>query len=245
MLAFYAGDVRSQSPIVALTSGYLSSSSGVAPYTTTPAPNSGTFSGCPTTNYSYSYSNGTSNILKLTGITTNGKSYSLANRPAVLKLRRVNNAGVTGQRSIVWLESTVAPTACPFSGRFDFKSPYTDVMETFLNNSIINQGTDNIFTNSSNSDGNNNNIERVDLIFPGGISSTSATDAGFALFDRGNNNAHDPFRIAAITSLDVNGDPASYGIVKTCVGGNGTNNGSYGHTSLANGNQNLLVYVMR
>ena len=239
------GDAKSQSPIVALTSGYLSSSTGVAPYTATPAPNSGTFAGCPTTNYSYSYSNGTSNILKLTGITTNGKSYSLANRPAVLKLRRVNNAGVTGQRSIVWLESTLAPTACPFSGRFDFKSPYTDVMETFLNNSIINQGTDNIFTNASNNDGNNNNIERVDLIFPGGISSTSAVDAGFALFDRGNNNAHDPFRIAAITSLDINGDPASYGIVKTCVGGNGTNNGSYGHPSLANGNQNLLVYVMR
>src|SRR5689334_24595093 len=117
ILAMRVIDVKSQSPIVALTSGYLSGNTGVAPYTATPAPNSGTFSGCPNTNYNYSYSNGTSNILKLTGITTNGKSYSLANRPAVLKLRRVNNAGVTGQRSIVWLESTVAPTACPFSGR--------------------------------------------------------------------------------------------------------------------------------
>lgn len=87
ILAIYAGHVKSQTPIVALTSGYLSSNTGVAPYTATPAPNSGTFAGCPTTNYSYSYSNGTSNILKLTGITTNGKSYSLANRPAVLKLR--------------------------------------------------------------------------------------------------------------------------------------------------------------
>ena len=245
LLAISVADLKSQSPIVALTSGYLASGASVAPYKATPAPNSGTFAGCPNTNYNYSYSNGTSNILKLTGITTNGKSYSLANRPAVLKLRRVNNAGVTGQRSIVWLESITAPTACPFSGRFDFKSAYQDVMETFLNNSIINQGTDNIFTNASNSDGNNNNIERVDLIFPGGISSISATDAGFALFDRGNNNAHDPFKIAAITSLDVNGNPASFGAVKICVGGNGTNNGSYGHPSLANGNQNLLVYVMR
>src|SRR4051812_11432807 len=145
--------VKSQSPIVAITSGYMSSSTAVLPYTATPAPNSGTFTGCPNTLYNYSYSNGASNALKLTGITTNGKSYSLANRPAVLKLRRVDNANVTGQRSIIFLESIVAPTACPFSGRFDFKSAYQDVMETFLNNSIINQGTDNIFTNSSNSDG--------------------------------------------------------------------------------------------
>jgi hypothetical protein len=238
-------EVKSQSPIVAITSGYMSSSTGILPYSATPAPNSGTFTGCPNTLYNYSYSNGTSNALRLTGITTNGKNYSLANRPAVLKLRRVNNANVTGQRSIVFLESTVAPAACPFSGRFDFKSAYQDVMETFLNNSILNQGTDNIFTNSSNSDGNNNNIERVDLIYPAGVASSSATDAGFALFDRGNINAHDPFRIAAITSLDANGNPASYGAVKTCVGGNGVNNGSYGHPTIANGNHDLLVYVLR
>ncbi|HEU0065352.1 MAG TPA: T9SS type A sorting domain-containing protein, partial [Flavisolibacter sp.] len=32
---------------------------------------------------------------------------------------------------------------------------------------------------------------------------------------------------------------------KTCVGGNGVNNGSYGHPTIANGNQNFLVYVLR
>src|SRR2546423_7954653 len=157
-----------QSPVVAFTSGYLTTSSAVGPYTNTPAPNSGTFSPCTSTVYNYSYSNGTNNTLKITGITTNGKSYSVAPATAYIRLRRVNNAGVTGKRSIIFLESTTGPTSgCPTSGRFDFKSAYQDVMEVFLNNTIINQGTDNIFTNVGNGDGNNNNIERMDFIVPG------------------------------------------------------------------------------
>jgi hypothetical protein len=118
-------------------------------------------------------------------------------------------------------------------------------MENFLNNNYINQGTDNIFTNAGNGDGNNNNIERVDILFPAGLSSANSTEAGFAIFDRGNNNSHDGFRIAAITSLDANGDPASFGPVKTSVRGNGSNNGSWGHPSIANGNKSMSFYVMR
>ncbi len=111
---------------------------------------------------------------------------------------------------------------------------------------ILNQGTDNVFTNASNGDGNNNNIERVDVLFPSGLNTTSPAQAGFAIFDRGNNFQHDPFRIAAITSMDAQGNPTSFGAVKTCVGGNGSNsNGSWGHPSQANGNKQLASYVLR
>lgn len=246
-LVLLSSQLFAQSPVVALSATYVSTSTSVSSYVNTPAPNSNSFTSCSSTNYTYTYNNGSSNALKLLNITVGAKNFFISNTtPATIKLRRVNNVNVTGQRSIIFLESTVSPTSnCPSSNRFDFKSPYNDVMENFLNNNYINQGTDNIFTNASNSDGNNNDIERVDVIFSSGLMASSTTDAGFAIFDRGNNNAHDPFRIAAITSLDVNGDPASFGAVKTCVGGNGSNNGSWGHPSIANGNVNLAVYVMR
>jgi hypothetical protein len=85
----------------------------------------------------------------------------------------------------------------------------------------------------------------VDVIFPSGLSSSSAADAGFGVFDRGTNNNHDGFRIAAIANLDVNGDPSAFGTIKTCVKGNGSGNGSWGHPSTTNGNKTIAEYVLR
>ncbi len=242
VLSFY---VWSQHPVMAFSTTYTATTSSILSYTNTPAPSSGTFSGCASTSYNYSFNNGTTNALRLLNITANSRNYFIANAAATIKLRRVNNTSVTGDRNIIFLESTTSVSGCATPREFNFKSPYRDAMESFLNNNYINQGTDNVFTNASNGDGNNNNIERVDVIFPSGLSSSNTQEAGFALFDRGNNNNHDGFRIAAITSLDVAGDPAGFGSLITCVRGNGANNGSWGHPSLANGNINLSVYVMR
>lgn len=238
---------NAQAPVEALFTTYKNTAAGAKAYTATPAPNSGTFNGCAKDASSYSFKNGTKNGLLLTDITVNGFNYMLTNSaPATIKLRRVNNAAVTGNRHIIFLESVTAPaTGCPGNKQYRLKSPYLDDMELFLNNNYVNQGTDNIFTNAGNGDGNNNNIERVDVVFSNGVSSSIATQAGFALFDRGINNAHDPFRIAAITAINTNGDPIAFGPVRTCVGGNGSNNGSWGHPSHPNGNQDLSVYVMR
>jgi hypothetical protein len=239
--------VAGQSPITTFSPSYVAASGSVNNYSQLPAAGSNSFGGCSATFYTYTFGNGTFNQLKLSGFTANAKSFIMsAGGPAVIKLRRVDNSNVTGSRSIVFLESVSSPTTtCPSSGTMDFKPPYNDVMESFLNNNTLNQGTDNIFTNAGNGDGNINNIERVDVIFPSGLKTASITDAGFAILDRGNNNNHDPFRIAAITSLDGSGNPASFGAVKTCTAGNGSINGSWGHPSLANGNKNLSVYVLR
>ncbi|WP_431216687.1 hypothetical protein ACQ86N_20205 [Puia sp. P3] len=163
-----------------------------------------------------------------------------------VRLRRVDNAAVTGSRNIVYMETTaLSAIACPLGIPLAFKPSYVDSMELLLAGGAINQGTDNLFTNASNGDGNNNNIERVDVIFSGGLSTSSPPQAGFAIFDRGANNQHDPFRIVAITSLDANGDPDGFGAVKTCTGGNGSNNGSWGHPSTAQGNKQFACYVLR
>lgn len=237
---------RSQSPVQQFQANYVTASSYLNSYTD--LPNSpGTFSACVTTPYSYTWSNGSANQLKLASFTANSKTYIVAGVTNVqVKLRRINNSTVTGQRTILYSESTAASAvACPTPRTLNFKAPYNHDMASFLNNNVLNHGTDNLFTNSGNSDGNINNIERVDVLFPSGVSSSLAADAGFVLCDRGGNNGHDGFRMAAILSLDGSGNPASFGAAKTCIAGNGTNNGSWGHPSTANGNRQLAAYVLR
>ncbi len=237
---------RAQSPIQQFFANYISVPSGGSSYTAFPT-SPGTFSLCTGVNYTYTWNNGVANQLKLTSFTANSKSFVVStNATVVVKLRRVNNAVVTGNRSILYSESTLlSALACLITGQLDFKAPYNHDMAAFLNNNVLNHGTDNIFTNASNGDGNNNNIERVDVIFPTGIASALPTDAGFILCERGNINAHDGFRIAAILGINGSNDPVSFGAVKTCIAGNGSNNGSWGHPSLLNGNRLLAAYVLR
>lgn len=245
LIACLCTHLHAQSPIGVFTAGYVSGTTTVNSYSATPAPGSSSFNACASTNYTYTFNNGTSNNLRLTGIVTNSRNYFISSSNGTVKLRRVNNSNVTGNRSIVFLESTTSPTnSCP-GGSFNFKSPYNDNLEEFLTLNCINQGTDNLFTNAGNGDGNMNNIERVDVIFEEGLATSSPEDAGFAILDRGNNNGHDGFRIAAILSLDANGNPDAFGAVRTCVGGNGSNNGDWGHPSTANGNLTIAGYVLR
>ncbi|HEV7781391.1 MAG TPA: hypothetical protein VGO58_08995 [Chitinophagaceae bacterium] len=239
--------VAAQSPVVQFMANYITAASPVNSYTAFPT-SPGTFSLCNTNNYTYTWSNGTSNQLKLASFTANSKTYIISGTPGVLvKLRRVNNLNVTGNRNILYSESTFATaTSCVSAPRqLDFKVPYSDEMTTFLNNNVLNHGTDNIFTNAGNGDGNNNNIERVDVVFTTGISSALPSDMGFILCERGNNNAHDGFRIAAILSKNAGNDPTSFGAVRNCTAGNGTSNGSWGHPSIANGNKQLAAYILR
>ena len=247
LLLGHSDNLTAQSPVTSFSASYQSASGAISQYTASPF-SQGTFSGCSGTPYTYTFCNGTSNQYKLTSFNANGNSYVVAPASAsVVKLRRVNNAQVTGNRNIVYMESTAATAAaCPSAAILNFKPPYVDVMEDVLAAGMLNQGIDNIFTNASNGDGNNNNVERVDVIFSSGLNTSIPSQAGFAIFDRGNNNQHDAFRIAAITNLDASGNPAGFGPVKTCTAGNGSNNnGSWGHPSTANGNKQLACYVMR
>lgn len=236
-----------QSPITSFSASYVTTLSTLDSYTALPA-SQGTFSGCSSTTYQYTFSNGISNQYKLNSFNANGLSYLVAPAAAAtVKLRRVDNTNATGNRTIVYMETALSSaTACITPAILSFKPPYLDAMETVLNAGMLNQGTDNIFTNAGNGDGNNNNVERVDILFPSGLNTANPSQAGFAIFDRGNNYQHDPFRIVAITSVDANGDPASFGAVKVCSGGNGSsNNGSWGHPSTGNGNMQFAAYVMR
>ena len=235
-----------QSPVQQFIANYISQSSSISSNTSYPT-NPGSFSSCSANLYTYSWSNGTDNMLEISSFNVNSKTLIVADLDSpVVKLRRVNNAVVAGIRNIQYSESLLSSVAaCPVPRQLDFKAPYNDDMTVFLNNRVLNQGTDNLFTNTGNNDGNNNNIERVDVVFKNGISASIANEAGFLFCERGNNFSHDGFRIAPILSLNTSNDPAIFGPVKTCVKGNGINNGSWGHPALIDGNKLLAVYVMR
>jgi len=247
LLYFYTGPLKAQSPITSFSAGYEINASSVNSYTARPAAGSSAFGSCSAISYTYTFSNGASNQYKLNSFNANGSAYLVAPAASsIVKLRRVNNTQVTGTRNIIYMETTASSaTGCPSPAALNFKPPYIDTMENLLAAGMLNQGTDNIFTNTGNGDGNNNNIERVDVIFPGGLNTASPTQAGFAILDRGGNNQHDPFRIVAITSLDAQGNPNGFGSLKTCIGGNGSNNGNWGHPTTANGNKQLACFVMR
>jgi len=131
-----------------------------------------------------------------------------------VKLRRVNNATSYGRKSLVWMESS------EIAGVYNIFPPYTDSMEVFFNGRTINKGTDNLFGNRDDDLGNNNNIERVDWVITSGVVTSKPSESGFPVFERGADDVHDPFCIAAILALDANGNPVQYGQVLRVGSGN-------------------------
>ena len=169
--------------------------------TTTTAPSTYTYSnGGNTYNWGVSPNN---SVVTLTGFTAGGVAYTYAAAlTGSVKLKRVNNASVTGNFTLVWAETVTNGTI------FNMVPNYQNDMETFFTNRIYNKGTDNFFDNTSS---NSNNIERMDWILSNSFSTPIPGQFGFAIFERGAVGAHDPFCIAAITSLDGSGNPATYG----------------------------------
>jgi hypothetical protein len=137
------------------------------------------------------------------GFTAGGVNYTYASTlTGNVRLRRVDNAGTSGNFSLVWAEVVNSGST------YNMFPAYQNDMEQFFNNRIYNKGSDNFFDNTSS---NSNNIERMDWILNSSYSTTNPAQVGFAVFERGAAGAHDPFCIAAITSLDGMGNPATYG----------------------------------
>ncbi len=155
----------------------------------------------------YNWAVGANNIQKrILGFSSPTANFSYSNAlNGIVKMRRINNAVTTGDFTLVWSEGTI--TATPFNMQANMPAN----MEVYFDDNIFNKGTDNLFDNTST---NSNNIERLDWILSGGYSTTKITKIGFAVFERGVDNNHDAFAIAAITGLDAMGNPNNYGTLK-------------------------------
>ena len=139
-------------------------------------------------------------------IIAGGTCVSRAPIAHTVKIRRVNNAMVTGNTSVLWMEgdSVVGP-----GKKINVRAIYEESMEVAFSAGFYNWGTDNMFDNAV-AGTNNNNIERFDVIIPSGYTIVNKDEEGFALYERGANGTHDPVKVAGISGLDGAGDPNAY-----------------------------------
>jgi hypothetical protein len=158
---------------------------------------------------------GSANYQQVDSVVANGRTFVYQSATPVVQFRRVDNTSVTGKRVSLWYQRLAANNnlgstsgGSGSGGTAQFVPDYTDVQETLFAGRTFNIGIDNVFQNATTT--NNNNIERVDVVFPGGIKAADVTKAGFAVFDRGSDGTNDPFVIAAISGIDGSGNPTSY-----------------------------------
>ncbi|TDW99371.1 T9SS type A sorting domain-containing protein [Dinghuibacter silviterrae] len=200
--------LRAQSPVTAIfthaiNAGTATSYTGRGASGNSPSGFTGDF-------YTYHFGTNvatTNNNDVLDSFTVAGSHYKYLTAPLSVVFRRVNNANVTGLRKSLWFYANGA-AAINNGGTFALYPDYDDSLERVFTERFFDVGIDNVFQNANTT--NNNNIERMDVIFPGGVSATDVTKAGFVVFDRGSDPTHDPFWIAAIKTLDGSGNPSAY-----------------------------------
>jgi hypothetical protein len=172
--------------------------------------------------------------LSVSQVIAAGQAWNL-DSGGTFKLRR-NTTATTPLRSLAWYMEGNARTGLPSNYNYNLLGGYDPNMESLLGGNNLLVGTDNIFTNTGNGTGNHNTIERVDVLFPGGI--TVDSTLAFTFYDRGTVNNHDSLSVAAITSLGlVNGDPQAPTDYGSRVGVTAANYGSANliNASLAGG----------
>lgn len=188
----------------------------------------------PSTNYTVKYNN-TSNV-SVVDFTIASKTYVQFSKFDTIIIRRVANTWIpsNGNKQHIYCQGNTLIDNITFNMPFPVAYPVVTnhaYMERVMKEGYINRGSDNIFTNDSTSDLTHNNIERVDFVFKAGMATTSPSSAGFLISERGGN---DNFKIAAIKSVDVNGNPTSFGTVLSVT------TASYGASMMT-----ATTYVMR
>ncbi|NCA81147.1 MAG: DUF11 domain-containing protein [Opitutae bacterium] len=161
--------------------------------------------GFPTgTVYNIRFNEGVSNQMFLGDVTVGGRVFDGIALAGRINIARTTNATIKGEHHIVLYEQS------SYSGTNIFlKSRYAATMEESLRSPLINHGADNVFSDQGDGNGNNNNIQRIDYLFPDGLPVHSHIEQrGFLVMDRGGN---DRFKIAAITALDGNQKPSAFG----------------------------------
>ncbi|HEX2532145.1 MAG TPA: hypothetical protein VHK69_00340, partial [Chitinophagaceae bacterium] len=217
LLAFLLLSVAgsAQQPITTVATTTNSVATGTT-YSGTGAPASA-YSTATTYNYRYGSSSGfTNNKVFLNNFVAGGTTYAFEyGFSLTVNLRRVNNAVITGTRDLLYNEGAVNTGVTP--NQVNINAPYIASMNTvFIGNDDLRSGTDNLFGNQGDGNGNNNNIERLDVHIngTGGYLVGNASLEGFAVFERGGAGGHDPFVVSVITALDASGNPSAYTAVK-------------------------------
>lgn len=205
---------NAQTAISSVNTTYLQATTGKT-YTASGAPSS--YNSGNSYTYIYGNQSGTTrNDMQINGFFTGSTAYAYTTvSGSYVKIRRANNPVVSGIRNLKFEEGIVSGSTITVN------NSYNDNMESFFyGNKTFNSGTDNLFCNQGDPNGNNNDIERLDVIFPSGYTPADNSKAGFALFERGATNAHDPVKLALILSLNGSGAPATYSTILSITSAN-------------------------
>lgn len=132
-----------------------------------------------------------------------GQTYNFIQPADDVRIRTNQNNTSSPNNQVIWYQGSVSGTNITLAG-----SRY-DSLAAVLKSNDIYAGVDNLFVNRRGGNGDMVRTERLDVIFSNGI--TTSPSKAFAVFDRGETNAHDRFKIAAITSIDADGNPTGYG----------------------------------
>jgi LruC domain-containing protein len=203
IILFFPTFIYSQSSITHISTQTNTVASGNA-YTTSGAASS------PLAGNTYNYKFGSNsgyadNQLSLLSLQSAGIGYRYEGTPVQVFFRRVNNASLTGTRDLFYYFGQLS------GSNINLKADYVDDMSTaFTGNTNMMRGSDNLFANVIDGNGNLNNIERLDVVASAGINLISASAQGFTLMERGVVGQHDPFVVAVITAVDGSGTPTAY-----------------------------------
>lgn len=142
-----------------------------------------------------------------------GTTYNYTNMADRVVIRRVDNAQTSGERCTMFVEATPDSDSTTLVSSFPRLSSSNNCdLAGLMGGNVINRGALDVFNNGG--DGriySAKNIERVDFIFSGGViaplDSDDLSKSGITATEKSGNN---DVLVAAILSLDANGDPASY-----------------------------------
>ncbi len=166
------------------------------------------------TNYTVNFQGGAAPV---TSIIAGGQTYNTITPADSVTIRKNQGNTKTPDYSPIWYQGSVTGSTV------NLKGTRQNSLSDALKQNDVYVGVDNLFSNRQGGNGNNVRSERLDVVFSSGI--TSAANKVFGVFERGRAtgpNSHDPFKIAAITSVDANGNPTGYGNVIAVDRGWGT-----------------------
>lgn len=208
--------------ITAITTATTNPADSTTPDTTGAGDNSFNYS--TTDQFDFTYGNETRTV---TNFTAGGVVYTpVAVTPAVTLRRNTTNYA----NNVVWYRDSSFSGDSIFGYDVTVNAPHDGNMSTVFSGQNLNRGTDNIFVNSPaistgtpantgiESNGNYNNIERLDMVISSGIQVYA--NVRLAIFERGTAGGSDGFKIAAITAIDGSGNPLHYGALTSIAGGN-------------------------
>lgn len=138
-------------------------------------------------------------------ITAGGTVYNVVAPADTVTIRKNTSNTKVADRDMIWYQGSVTGNNITLKGTR--QNSLSDVMKS---NDVL-MGIDNMFSNRSGGNGDNTRAERLDVVFNAGI--VASASKLFGVFERGKqagNNSHDPFKIAAITKVDANGNPIEY-----------------------------------